>query len=89
MRDIDHPLRQSKSANIIETKPVSRKAHEKKRNIRQLSWRGLTGDTANVPVCGVVSSEIEATLAIGYLWVSMKNRIKTVASAVQSSAIRR
>jgi hypothetical protein len=33
--EADHPVRQSKSAKIIETAPVIKTAAEKKRNMRQ------------------------------------------------------
>src|SRR5579859_3586686 len=65
VREGDQPLRQSRSANITETTPVNTNAQEKKRKMRQLSLRGLTGDMAKRADSSADLIEDVEVLAIG------------------------
>ena len=90
VRDVDQPLRQSKSANIMETSPVNKNAQEKNRKIRQLSCRGGAGETESEGVCPPVSFGVDgAVSAMRQRCVNMKKIIRNPASAAQSSAMRK
>lgn len=65
VREVDQPLRHNKSANMTETNPVSKKAQEKNRKIRQLSCRGGAGETDSAGAAAVSADEDGTVAAMG------------------------